>query len=386
MPSPTPKTRMLQNLVDSLRSQGAKVEVTKDTHPYQISVTYNNTILPFSLYIWNLTPHTPNSDDYRIQITGIRSINSTASRPALLLGWEPRKKVFVGYRSESYKSFGSSPSIHASLLKMSEAKRKGIAIQEKRSRADSQSKEIVVAVRPDRLLNYILNRATYHSYAYATVNQISTTGVQITDKTDQNSKQRMLERALKLFRGGNRTPVVTRPQIDLSGLSHPTSNYSGSIRGKDHVKVEFSTKVGRATSMDPVKASNLTGGVVYVERGYENFVPDQNAMTNFDARIKSILQAMRQGSEGPNPENMRTIVTHASTDARLFREHDFIGFNVVDAADPDPFWILAAGREVAYLKYLERYQHLRAMTELAVRAFRNLGLGTPTTPPLLSTS
>ncbi len=83
---------------------------------------------------------------------------------------------------------------------------------------------------------------------------------------------------------------------------------------------------------------------------------------------------MREGSEGPNPENMRTMVTHAATDARLFREHDFIGFNALDALDTDPFWVMAAGREVAYMKYNQRYQHLRAMTELAVRAFRNLGL------------
>jgi len=57
-----------------------------------------------------------------------------------------------------------------------------------------------------------------------------------------------------------------------------------------------------------------------------------------------------------------------------------IGFNAINQSESDAFWVMAAAREVAYLKRAMWYQHLRLMTELVVRAFGHLNLSETTSP------
>ena len=73
-------------------------------------------------------------------------------------------------------------------------------------------------------------------------------------------------------------------------------------------------------------------------------------------------------------------MTHASTDAKRLPKDGIIGFNAVNDSESDAFWIMAAAREVSYLKRAKWYQHLRLMTELVVRAFGALGVTAPTIP------
>ena len=196
--------------------------------------------------------------------------------------------------------------------------------------------------------------------------------VEVSDGTAWIDKEDLIDRAAKIF-DKNEEPVTSRSKVDLSGLFKETSTFDKSIHEMNHVRLEYATKMGRGTNLEPQSNPDCTGGLIYVEKNYEACIPTQSALQDFDLRMKKLLKAMRNGTEGPNPENIRILVTHAATDAKLFREQGFIGFNVLNAGEFDAFWIMAAAREVAYIKYTERYQHLRLMTELVVRSFRSLG-------------
>jgi hypothetical protein len=73
----------------------------------------------------------------------------------------------------------------------------------------------------------------------------------------------------------------------------------------------------------------------------------------FGARIKRFVDTLRGPTDGPNRENIRVLLTHVNIDDKLLPIDYNIGFNAIDDFESDAFRIIAAAREVAYLKSKE---------------------------------
>jgi hypothetical protein len=200
---------------------------------------------------------------------------------------------------------------------------------------------------------------------------ISAEEIELTDTTEKVDKDRIIRRAKVLLSAGENKVVTKRIGADLSGLNRSTSTYTGPIRTKHHVAVELSTKLGRGLNVVPVALPSCAGGIVYAEPKYEG-LRTTGQLVRFNDRMKRIMQALKGSADGPNPDNIRMMLTNATTDAKVLPIDDLIGFNAINDSEPDAFWLIAAAREVAYLKYGDRYRHLRLMTELIVRGFANL--------------
>lgn len=195
--------------------------------------------------------------------------------------------------------------------------------------------------------------------------------VEVQDETSTQDRQKMIDDAKDLLESEGSKVVTARPPVDTSGLFKETSSYTGPLNGRPQVKAEIGTKIGRGFDLQPQPVEGLPGGIVYVDKGYEGKRSDEE-LRRFSARIKKVMEAIRGDSDGPNPDNIRLMVTHASTDAKLLPEGALLGFNAINDSESDAFWVMAAAREASYLKRVRWYQHLRLMTELVVRAFHSL--------------
>jgi len=116
------------------------------------------------LYIWNVTHGGKGRalDEYRIQITGVNSIDMTPPFKTLLLGWDARYGVFAGYNASRYATFGSSPSLQIKEGVLDKAHNEGFAIQAKGWDESGDVKEVAVAFQPELFMTYVDNLDSYH--------------------------------------------------------------------------------------------------------------------------------------------------------------------------------------------------------------------------------
>jgi len=112
------------------------------------------------VYVWTLTHGGRASlpDEYRIQMTTVKSpLPENPSGHTLLLGYEPDTEVFAGFDLARHGEFTTgSPSVQIDVNCLHQALQDGIAFDRK------TNQEIVVGVRSDQLLNYMVNARELH--------------------------------------------------------------------------------------------------------------------------------------------------------------------------------------------------------------------------------
>jgi len=129
-------------------------------HPFRFEMRKGPVRHRVRTYIWNMT-HGGGAkrprDEYRIQITKVPQFEPEPDGLTLILGWSEGFGVFAGFDIAHHaRPLGASPSIQIGGGALKQAGVDGIAAQAK------GNQEVAVAVRPDHLVAYILNRDHAH--------------------------------------------------------------------------------------------------------------------------------------------------------------------------------------------------------------------------------
>lgn len=157
------KQRLLDLLVSSLENSGWTITAISPagTHPFRFEIERSGTRVPVRAYIWNTTHGgaSRSVDEFRIQITsGVGTFEREPEGITLILGWSDTYKVFAGFDIAFHEgSLGASPSIQIGEATMARGAARGFAAQRK------SNMEITVAVRGDRLGDYILQHTSIHA-------------------------------------------------------------------------------------------------------------------------------------------------------------------------------------------------------------------------------
>ncbi len=112
------------------------------------------------VYAWTLThggrPSLPH--EYRIQMTTVRSpLADNAMGYTVLIGYEPSMNVFGGFDLTRHRTFTvGSPSVQIDVRTLRQALQDGFAFDRK------SNQEIAIGIRPDHLVNYVVNATTLH--------------------------------------------------------------------------------------------------------------------------------------------------------------------------------------------------------------------------------
>jgi len=157
------KQRLLDIIVSSLELSGWAITAISSagTHPFRFEIEKAGNRMRVRAYIWNTTHGgaSRSVDEFRIQITsGIETFEREPDGVTLILGWSETYRVFAGFDIAYHdNSLGSSPSIQIGEATMALGAARGFAVQKK------SNMEIAVAVRGDRLADYIIEHAAVHA-------------------------------------------------------------------------------------------------------------------------------------------------------------------------------------------------------------------------------
>lgn len=157
------KQRLLDVIVSSLERSGWAITAVSSAgaHPFRFEIEKASIRLRVRAYIWNTTHGgaSRSVDEFRIQITsGVDAFEREPEGVTLILGWSDTYRVFAGFDIDYHdSSLGSSPSIQIGEATMALAAARGFAAQQK------SNNEIAIAVRSDRLADYIVHHAALHT-------------------------------------------------------------------------------------------------------------------------------------------------------------------------------------------------------------------------------
>lgn len=156
------KVDLFDLVTSALQAGGWNILYTEPLrgNPMHIIAQRDDVSCPLRVYIWNLThgggAHRPKTE-YRIQVTGVASIDVTPGMITLLLGWWEPASVFAGFDALKHAGRQSrSPSIQIGEEALSQATVRGLVPYNK------GNGEIAYAIRPDMLAAYMQDLAILH--------------------------------------------------------------------------------------------------------------------------------------------------------------------------------------------------------------------------------
>jgi putative restriction endonuclease len=165
MVAPHSKKYLLNLLLQSIDEGGWRALVLSTSHPFRLRV-FRGDERGFDLcvYIWNCT-HGGGAarakDEYRIQFTGVVP-EVHAGEVTLLLGWHDGYGVFAGWDITKHNHQDSkSPSAQVKEDALANAHGHAFSIHRR------HNEEIVVAFRPEFLVDYALNTESLHKTGVA---------------------------------------------------------------------------------------------------------------------------------------------------------------------------------------------------------------------------
>lgn len=151
-------------LIDAFRESGVRATLAspQQGNPRRLVLDAPGAPEEVWIHVWTLTHGGRASlpDELRIQMTGVRSpLASNPGGPTLLLGYHPETESFAGFDLSRHTDFtAGSPSVQVGITCLFEARQNGLAF------AGKSNREIAVGVRPDQLLNYMLNAEDLHRH------------------------------------------------------------------------------------------------------------------------------------------------------------------------------------------------------------------------------
>lgn len=179
------KQQLLQKLVSAAALSGWSVNYDGATqHPFRLILSKDNETESILVYIWNITHgggRERPSHEYRIQVTGVTSIERTQGRKTLLLGYWQQNEVFAGWDASRHAGpvTGFSPSFQIREEYLLKAHTDGLSV------CPRGSDEVAVAFNPASFINYVRNLDELHGAVtteeQAIVTQIVETGGQVNE-------------------------------------------------------------------------------------------------------------------------------------------------------------------------------------------------------------
>jgi putative restriction endonuclease len=152
------KAEIFNHIFNAIGSCGWDIAITGNTssHPLKLTAKNGQTQENLLIYVWNVTHggKTRSEDEYRIQITGVKTLHFEEDTKTLLLGiaLHEGKVIFASYNPYKHKTFGASPSLQIKRQTLEEAASAGVAFQEK---TKGDLSEIVIAFIPEQFMQYI---------------------------------------------------------------------------------------------------------------------------------------------------------------------------------------------------------------------------------------
>lgn len=157
---------LVDAILDAVRQSGGVgtyLSVKDQVHPRVFGIEYLEASSSVWVYIWTLTPggRTSLPNEYRIQITSVSSpLQVNPHGYTVLLGYHPGLRMFAGFDIKQHGTFTpGSPSVQINIETLHAGLQNGLAFGTK------GHQEIVLAIRPDQLLNYVINATQLHRYA-----------------------------------------------------------------------------------------------------------------------------------------------------------------------------------------------------------------------------
>lgn len=155
------KQQLLQKLVSAAAL--SDWSVTHDgtaNHPFRLLLSKDNETERVLVYIWNITSGGNNrpADEYRIQVTGVTTIDQVAGSKTLLLGYWQQNDVFAGWDASRHSGpvTGSSPSFQIREDYLLKAYSDGLSV------CPRSNDEVAVAFNPLSFVNYVRNLSELH--------------------------------------------------------------------------------------------------------------------------------------------------------------------------------------------------------------------------------
>jgi putative restriction endonuclease len=124
------------------------------SHPFRLYLYRDQDSFNVLLYIWNITHGGRNrpADEYRVQVTGVSSIEQQAEYKTLILGYWEQQGVFAGWDANFHAGPSSfSPSLQIREQYLTAAVQNGFSVCPK------DQGELAVAFSPSFLLTYCRN-------------------------------------------------------------------------------------------------------------------------------------------------------------------------------------------------------------------------------------
>lgn len=155
------KEQLLERFVRAIESAGWSVGIIGTlSHPFRLYLYRDQDSFNVLLYIWNITHggRTRPADEYRVQVTGVPSIEQQAEYKTLILGYWEEQGVFSGWDANFHAGPSSfSPSLQIREQYLTAAVQNGFAVCPK------DQGELAVAFSPSFLLTYCRNLEGLHA-------------------------------------------------------------------------------------------------------------------------------------------------------------------------------------------------------------------------------
>jgi len=156
------KEVLLGRILAAIEMSGWQCFIERETHPFLLRASNGTQVRNLRVYIWSLTSGGPASvrpqDEFRIQITGVSSLQSSDDFQTLLLGWHEGMGTFAAFDARRHSTFGRSPSIQIRLTTLEEAFSYGFSFQRR------GNNEVAIAFTPDQFMNYIMHQRSFHRF------------------------------------------------------------------------------------------------------------------------------------------------------------------------------------------------------------------------------
>lgn len=322
MPAVRPSV-LIDAIIDSIeQSEGNGIYIPdiRHTHPRKFLVNYLDQNFSIWVYIWTLThggrPSLPN--EYRIQMTSVNSpLPINPDGYTSLLGYYPDLHVFTGFDLQQHRIFTTgSPSVQVGINTIYEALQFGLSFSTK------TNFEIVIGIRPDHMLNYVLNSIDLHRFGRDAMNLpvlIRASQSEVIPDQDIDSlpperrrvvtEVRRFTRAVnfrqQVLNAYNNRCAVTRSQLKLVDAAHilPVPE-EGSI---DHVT--------NGIALSPTIHRAFDNGLVYLDTDYNMRLNERR------------IRALRQDNLIAGLEQLRIILDtriHLPADQNQWPNIDYI--------------------------------------------------------------
>ena len=152
-------------ILNAFRESGATAYYASEalqSHPRKFVINHNGRTFSIWIYIWSLTHggRVTLPDEFRIQMTSVTSpLPTNPSGYTAILGYHGDLNMFAGFDLQLHRKFTTgSPSIQIDINAIHTALQNGWSLHTK------TNDEIAVGIRPDLLLNYILDTESLHRY------------------------------------------------------------------------------------------------------------------------------------------------------------------------------------------------------------------------------